>query len=68
VKRPRPVRSRSATPKRESMIRQMEKTPALTTTTAWSSALTGVGATMASGSQLWSGMIPALAKPKRKRR
>ena len=38
--------------------------PTLTTATACSSALTGVGATMAPGSQLWNGMTPFLAKPR----
>ena len=38
----------------------MPKTPALTTATACSRALTGVGATIAIGSQPCSGMIAAL--------
>ena len=43
--------------------RTMENTPTLTTATACSRAETGVGATMAAGSQEWKGMMPALAKP-----
>ena len=39
------------------------KTPALTTATACRSALTGVGATIATGSQAWSGMSAALPMP-----
>ena len=46
------------------MTRTVENTPTLTTATAWSSALTGVGATMALGSQLWKGITPFLAKPR----
>jgi len=42
----------------------VEKTPTFTTATAWSSAETGVGATMALGSQEWKGMTPFLAKPR----
>ena len=42
----------------------VQKTPTLTTATAWSRAETGVGATMAPGSQWWNGMTPFLAKPK----
>ena len=42
----------------------MRKTPALTTATAWSSADTGVGATIAAGSQKCTGMTAALAMPK----
>ena len=45
----------------------MRKTPALTTATAWSSAETGVGATIAAGSQKCIGMTAALAMPKTKR-
>ena len=55
-------------PKVESITREMQNTPAFTTATAWSSALTGVGATIAEGSQLWSGMIAALANPKMNRK
>ena len=51
------------TPKPESRIRQTENTPAFTTATACSRAETGVGATMAEGSQLCSGMMAALASP-----
>ncbi len=40
------------------------KTPALTTATACSSALTGVGATIAAGSQRCTGMTAALPTPK----
>ena len=46
----------------------MPKTPAFTTATAWRSPLTGVGATMAEGSQPWSGTMAAFtAKPARRR-
>ena len=38
-------------------------TPAFTTATAWSSALTGVGATIAAGSQRWNGISAALPVP-----
>ena len=47
------------------MTRTVENTPTFTTATAWSSALTGVGATIAPGSQWCSGMMPFLAKPRR---
>jgi hypothetical protein len=43
----------------------VENTPTFTTATAWSSALTGVGATIAPGSQWWNGITPFFAKPKR---
>ena len=49
-------------------MRETEKTPALTTATACSRAETGVGATMAEGSQLCSGMMAALARPNRNRK
>ncbi len=39
-------------------------TPALTTATACSRALTGVGATIAAGSQRWNGISAALPVPK----
>ena len=52
-------RSRLA-PKTNSITRITPNAPALTTATAWSSALTGVGATIAAGSQLCSGMTAAL--------
>ena len=64
VGNPRLSRAMVSTPNPESMIRAMEKTPALTTATAWRRAETGVGATMAEGSQLCSGMMAALARPK----
>ena len=41
----------------------MAKTPAFTTATACSSALTGVGATIAAGSQRWNGMSAAFPIP-----
>ena len=44
------VRRRS-TPKTPVTTRSTQKTPTFTTATAWSSAETGVGATMAPGSQ-----------------
>ena len=40
-----------------------EKTPALTTATAWRSAETGVGATIAAGSHLCIGISAALPMP-----
>ena len=52
-------------PKTKKIIRRTEKTPVFTTATACSSALTGVGATIAAGSQLWKGMIAHLANPNR---
>ena len=52
-------------PNPDRITRARENTPALTTATACSSADTGVGATMADGSQLCSGMMAALASPKR---
>ncbi|GAB4163759.1 MAG: hypothetical protein Tsb006_3020 [Rickettsiaceae bacterium] len=42
----------------------MQNKPALTTTTAWSRALTGYIATIAEGSQLCIGKMAALAVPK----
>jgi hypothetical protein len=42
-------------------------TPTLTTATACSSALTGVGATIAAGSQRWNGISAALPMPNRNR-
>jgi len=41
---------------------QNTEDPALTTATAWSKALTGVGATMAVGSHSWRGMRAALSR------
>jgi len=41
------------------MKRTNPKAPALTTATAWSRALTGVGATIAVGSHPWSGITAA---------
>ena len=43
-------------------------TPALTTATACSRALTGVGATIAAGSQRWKGMTAAFPIPNTKSR
>jgi hypothetical protein len=45
--------------------RTVANTPAFTTATACKRALTGVGATMAAGSQLCRGMTAFLAKPNR---
>ena len=45
--------------------RTTEKAPTLTTATAWRRALTGVGATMAAGSQECMGMRATLANPNR---
>ena len=47
------------------MTRVVQNTPTVTTATACSRAETGVGATIAPGSQLWKGMMPFLAKPSR---
>ncbi len=52
-------------PNTNRITRSVAKTPVLTTATACRSALTGVGATMAAGSQLWSGITAFLANPKR---
>ena len=43
-------------------------TPALTTATACNNALTGVGATIAVGSQEWIGIQAALANPSKKQK
>ena len=51
-------------PKMKTTTLRMAKTPALTTATACSSALTGVGATIAAGSQKCSGITAALPMPK----
>ena len=61
------VRMQSA-PKTNRVTRTTAKTPVLTTATACSSALTGVGATIAAGSQPWSGIRAHFASPKRKSR
>jgi len=53
-------------PKTKIIIRSTVKTPVLTTATAWSSALTGVGATIAAGNHPWNGIIAHLANPKKK--
>ncbi len=50
-------------PKMYTVTLRMVKTPAYTTATACSKALTGVGATMAAGSQRWKGMMAALPIP-----
>ena len=47
----------------KSIIFIKAKTPLFTTATACKRALTGVGATIAAGSQLWKGIIPALEIP-----
>ena len=59
-----PAEARTSMPKMRTATLRMVKTPALTTATACSSALTGVGATMAAGSQRWIGMTAALPMPK----
>ena len=46
---------------------RMANTPALTTATACSKALTGVGATIAAGNQRWNGIRAALPIPKTNR-
>ncbi len=50
-------------PKMYTMTLVIENTPAFTTATACSSALTGVGATMAAGSQRCTGITAALPIP-----
>ena len=50
------------------VTRTSPKTPALTTATAWSSALTGVGAIMAIGSHVWSGTMAAFTPHPRRQR
>ena len=64
---PRFSAERNSTPKTDVIVRTMQKTPTFTTATAWSRALTGVGATMAAGSHACSGIRAALAKPNTKR-
>ena len=58
-----PMVRMQSTPKTNRVIRTTAKTPVLTTATACSSALTGVGATIAAGSQPWSGITAHFAKP-----
>ena len=58
---PRPPRT--SMPKIMTATFRMAKTPALTTATACNSALTGVGATIAAGSQKCSGITAALPIP-----
>ena len=58
-----PRELRVSTPKIETATLRMANTPALTTATACSSALTGVGATIAAGSQGCSGISAALPTP-----
>src|SRR3989339_134879 len=67
VTMPIPKSWRTFVPKVDNMTREMQNTPAFTTATACRRALTGVGATIAEGSQLCKGMIAALAKPATKR-
>ncbi len=52
-------------PNTSSTTRNTVKTPTLTMATACSSALTGTGATMAAGSQAWTGSSAAFAMPNR---
>ena len=52
-------------PKLKYVTRMMANTPLLTTATACSSAVTGVGATEASGSHAWNGKTAAFTpKPR----
>ena len=60
-----PVTARVSMPKIMTAIFTRQKTPVLTTATACSSALTGVGATIAAGSQKCSGISAALPTPNR---
>ena len=62
---PSPSPSTSPVPKTWNTTRSTQNTPILTTATACKSALTGVGATIAAGSQACIGITAALAKPKR---
>ena len=62
-----PMSASRAGPNTKATTRTMPKTPALTTATACSSALTGVGATIADGSQLCSGMTAAFTLTPRAR-
>jgi len=55
----------ASTPNTNRKTRSVAKTPVFTTATACRSALTGVGATMAAGSQLCSGITAFLARPNR---
>ena len=56
-------------PKLKYVTRMMANTPLLTTATACSSAVTGVGATDASGSHTWNGKTAALTpKPRNAQR
>lgn len=55
-----PSSAAASTPKTSWSTRTIPNTPALTTATAWSSAETGAGATIASGSQPCSGNSAAL--------
>ena len=59
------VRTRSM-PKTYTTIFRIVNTPAFTTATACSSADTGVGATIAAGSQRWKGITAAFPTPKTK--
>ena len=43
------------------LVRTIRYTPAVTMVAAWMSALTGVGPSIASGSQVWSGIWADLA-------
>ena len=65
VARPSPRSAICPMPKTWNTSRSTQNTPILTTATACSSALTGVGATIAAGSQACIGMIAALANPNR---
>ena len=53
-------------PKIKTKILRIPKTPAFTTATACNKAETGVGATIAAGSQKWNGTKAALPIPKQK--
>ena len=58
-----PVALNASTPKTRTITFKIVKTPAFTTATACNSALTGVGATIAAGSQKCSGITAALPMP-----
>ena len=60
-----PISAKSLGPKTKPMIRRTAKTPVLTTATACSRALTGIGAIIAAGSQPCSGMTAAFTDPAR---
>ena len=61
--RPPPLAASRSGPNTYTATFRIVNTPAFTTATACSSALTGVGATIAAGSQRWKGISAALPTP-----